>query len=137
MRTTVLKTIAAISISAAFGAASISDHFFPQRPAGATLTTITGVLENWTHGEGVGTIAVKDSSGNTHKFYMGYPARINGKTVLCFSAPGADGDAPSPDPYCTDWPSKVVIGTTKVKAVTWGATLNGSAVQACDEIDMI
>jgi len=130
--------IAAIAGAAFTGGIALADsaemHFFPSRPSGATLSSVSGVLTNWSHGEGTGTISVLDSSGKTHTFYMGYPAKINGTAVTCFHAPGTSGSS-SPDPYCTDWPSGIVLNSTKIKAVYWSATLNGTTVQASDEVD--
>lgn len=92
--------------------------YFPSRPSGAQLQTVTGVLIDYGIGNGTGSFDLRDASGNDHWIHIGSQMTINGVTVKCLN----------PDPKmadfgkCPDWPSTVVVGTTVVTATCWTDT---------------
>jgi hypothetical protein len=111
-----------------------ADHFFPERPSGAVVKKVTGTLMVYGHGEGVGGVQVKDSANHTWTFYMGYPMRIDGKRVICFSPPDAYGSNKSDLP-CPDWPLRIRLGYTVVTVSYWQASLDGKTVNVTDELN--
>ncbi len=111
-----------------------ADHFFPERPSDAVVKKVTGTLVVYGHGEGVGGVQVKDSANRLWAFYMGYPMRIDGRKIICFSPPDAYGSNKSGLP-CPDWPAKIRLGYTVVTVSYWQASLNGKTVDVTDQLD--
>jgi hypothetical protein len=118
----------------ALQAAGAADHFFPERPSDAVVKKVTGTLIVYGHGEGVGGVQVRDSANRIWAFYMGYPMRIDGQRVICFSPPDAYGSNKSGLP-CPDWPSKIRLGYTVVTVSYWQANLNGKPVDVTDQLN--
>ena len=124
-----LIAVVAMVLAVATSAAAY-DHFFPARPAGVVTTDVTGVLVDFAHGMGVGSVVILDDSGKTWTFYLGYPATIDGTVVTCMNAPTAT----KPGLRCSNWPTGVIAGSTRVTATYWPTQLNGVTVFACDAL---
>ena len=125
-----ILVVASLNLIATASDAIADDHFFPQRPQGAVIRTVSGVLTGYGQGMGGGSVII--GSGSSSKaFYMGYPMKINGVEVVC-SLPPQRGKSGF---NCDDWPAGLVLGRTVVTVSYWDAPLNGTMVEATDEID--
>jgi hypothetical protein len=103
--------------------------YFPKRPQGATMHTVTGVLTWYGRGNDSGAIVVRDPGGVEADVYMAPLVWINGVIVNC-SHPGlAD---------CTDWPTNIVVGTTVVTVSYWidPVGFDGRVCWVSDQIDV-
>jgi hypothetical protein len=97
--------------------------YFPSRPAGVPLQYFTGVMSNYSVGNGIGGFDLTVGE-TTIPFNIGRPMTMNGTIVDC-----RDSD-------CPDWPSEIVEGRSIVTATCWSDTeFLGTSNLFCDEID--
>jgi hypothetical protein len=100
----------------------LGETFFePSAPPNVTFKTVIGVLVGYGFGMAGGGFAVQQDSTKTEFYFTGaYPVIIYGTAVYCrmktVSLPA------TPSPVCPDWPSKLVVGTTRVKVTYWTGT---------------
>jgi len=100
--------------------------FFPQEPANAQTHTATGILTEYGVGMDSGGFSIQTSAGKTLNFAVGHNMMINGQLVQCTA----------PTYNCPNWPSTIVLGTSKVKVTYWDTvTDEGEPVKASSEID--
>jgi hypothetical protein len=107
--------------------------YFPSPPPGVTLNTATGILTDYYVGMKSGQLTIKTSSGSGITYYVGNAMVINGAPVHCI-APPINGSTPPPG-LCPDWPSNIVIGTTKVTVFYWYSQQPGSTKDYDSEPD--
>jgi hypothetical protein len=106
--------------------------YFPSRPPGVLLQYFTGVISDYGLGNGTGSFYLTIGA-TTMDFYIGWPMKINGTIVRCWS----------PDPFvvesghCTDWPSEIVEGTSVVTVTCWSDADFKPDISTlfCDEIN--
>jgi hypothetical protein len=98
---------------------------YRSRPPGASLQYFTGVINNYSAGNDIGTFDLT-VAGKTMTFYIGLPMTINGRAIV-----GCQ------DSECADWPPEIVEGRSVVTATCWSdATFEpGTTTLFCDEID--
>ena len=129
----VVASLAALGFIFAF-VCPANAGYFPKCPAGAKLTTFSGVLNDYGVGNDIGGFTLNAGSDVMH-FYIGQSIRINGKFVTC-KDPDLMGVSAGPM-GCTDWPPWLVLGTTYVTAKCWQDETYVPRVSFwfCDEID--
>jgi len=109
--------------------------FVAMRPQHAKIAHLRGILVRWSNGENAGRIAVRDARRKLHVFVLGFPPRIDGKTIRCYDPPASSKATPSP--LCPDWPANVVLGITRVDASYWYVRDDGKPLAVSDEIDVL
>ena len=90
-------------------------HFFPTRPPGAKLHTLTGTLTDFGVGNAMGGLTVRRGNTST-ELYVGAMPRLDGRPIECDFPPRRDA---KPSGFCPYWPSNVVIGKTIVTVRYW------------------
>jgi hypothetical protein len=106
--------------------------FFPKRPPGVTVKLMQGVLVDYGIGNASGGFTVINDQGKEVEFYTSWPMRIDGRPVKCSIAP-TDTFKAHPQ-NCSDWPSDIRLGHTKVEVTYWSSTRDGAPVLVSDEI---
>ena len=100
--------------------------FFPQEPGNARTRTATGILTEYGVGIGSGAFSIQTATGKTLNFAVGRNMMINGQLVQCTA----------PTYNCPNWPSTIVLGTSKVKVTYWDTVTDaGQPVKASSQID--
>ena len=117
-----------ILLSIAFVAALASPLIagsYRGRPPGASLQRFTGVINNYSAGNDVGTFDLT-FGGKTMTFYIGLPMTMNRRPIVA-----------CPDSGCADWPPEIVEGKSVVTVTCWPDTTfdPGTTTFFCDEID--
>lgn len=109
--------------------------FFPAQPTDAAVHTYTGTITHYGVGTGRGDLTVVDAKGRAVSFAVSQPFRVNGKVISCHQAPRLHYHPPTF--LCSDWPSSVILGRSKVRAVYWFTVEMGVAVKASDSINTV
>ncbi len=104
------------SIGAGGAATNAQDaHFFPTRPPGAVLHTLTGTLVAFGVGNAMGGLTIRHGRATTD-LYVGAMPRLDGRPIDC-DHPPESGEKPSE--FCPYWPPRVIIGKTVVTVRYW------------------
>ena len=127
-----LPVACAAKVDATMSSATAEHHFFPSRPSGAKLRTITGKLEEFGIGNASGAVVI-ETGVKRAQLYTGANLRLDGKRVACDHPPSRGSKRSI---LCTSWPSNVVVGTTIVTATYWSQAGPGSVtpVDVTDEL---
>jgi len=97
--------------------------FFPLRPPCVALYQASGVLTQYGVGMKSGGVEIQIGDQRTY-FYVSEVLRINGSRIRC-----------AWPRVCSNWPSSLVVGKTKVTVTYWATTRYGKPVFVTDQID--
>ncbi len=114
--------------------------YFPERPRGATMHTMRGVLESYSTGQGIGVIEIR-AKGQLELFRPGDAIKMNGQNIDC--APPRSVAAKW---LCATWRSSVTFGRSIVVVHYWvdhpsrdkyGSDTPDGTQRVSDQIDLI
>lgn len=98
--------------------ASANDvHYYPP-VSGVPVGSVAGLLTDIGFGNGSGGLTIQTDEGKVVTIYAARrPFKIDGKTIECPQPPKRRFKPSRED--CPQWPSRVVIGRTKVRVPYW------------------